>query len=916
MTTFGERLSWIFRVVFLARSMDLRSGTTTKTDNVISSTASVETENEFADTKIAVETENGDYSECVSTETSVDTDNEKHSEFDPEHSIEMDNENSQFVDSDNSVVTENGVQNEITLSSLAGMLSRLGDIMCENKHELHTSMTRLEEKIDRNQNDIYQFNNSMKIMEDKLNNSTADIARLEKNVIDQFHTVENEIGHVKNNFKNIVPQLKTDLRKDLKVELTGILKQEISFIKDTLQQEITVIVQGKNDSLRAELLDIHNSLRTELAEANESLCDEFTGINDSLRANLANNVDSNRDESLNATNDVTDESNHTNGKNSVETDSVHKNGKKSVVAAEMSAAHQEQEFTPERNGQETSPSHSAQDSGDSDSDTVRERAPERDMSFSFQVAPPDWFTDKMDRMYQNLNETSQRIYQNLNETIQRNEQSADFRYTSLKKQLESVQQQVSDNANALSRILQNRCDPKMSAPSTVGSDNTDVKRRSQSNRPVATTTTFSQQSSVCSTVKNAPPVYQTIPHLSTPSPACYPYQNAPNLARKTNLGDQSQSVLQVTCMPVPPPSHIPIAHSTSQGMSQAGGYQNQGSVNLSSGSQPSGNQGSGNQGSANQNSINQSSVNADCKPQTLKKPENVAPKFPVYNLGECFHNFITIYESILQRYGMMDEAALRLPECLSLPALSLYFSLPEGVRSNYKQTVAALRGFWPALPGVSNFDDLNENYGLPILKQGHDSIEIFAPKVCSVASEIANGDTQRFNRLAKYLLWKGLSVDVTIWMDKCYDDSITFADFYILCRRLLNDPPPRRSPSTGSSQYSYRKGSESPNWRERSSPLTQYSGSMSPNWREKNHSSFKPEQGSMTSAIQNGSSRRSSSISPSRNKTYSQCYGCREYGHHRYECPRRNISPSRRWSGRNSSNSPPRARYPRPGERY
>ena len=247
--------------------MDLRSGTTTKTDNVISSTASVETENEFADPKIAVETENGDNSECVSTETSVDTESEKHSEFDPEHSVEMDNENSQFVDSDNSVVTENGVQNEITLSSLAGMLSRLGDIIYENKsemsHDLHISMTKLEEKIDRNQNDIYQFNNSMKIMEDKLNNSTTDIARLEKNVTDQFHAVGNEIGHVKNNFKNIVPQLKTDLRKDLKVELTGILKHEISIIKDTLQQEITVIVQGKNDSLRAELLDIHNSLQTE-----------------------------------------------------------------------------------------------------------------------------------------------------------------------------------------------------------------------------------------------------------------------------------------------------------------------------------------------------------------------------------------------------------------------------------------------------------------------------------------------------------------------------------------------------------------------------------------------------------------------------------------------------------------------------
>ena len=772
--------------------MDLRSGTTTKMDNVISSTASGETENEFADTKIAVETENGDYSECVSTETSIDTDSEKHSEFDPEHSVEMDIENSQFVDSDNSVVTENGVQNEITLSSLAGMLSRLGDIMYENKremsHDLHTSMTKLEEKIDRNQNDIYQFNNSMKIMEDKLNNSSTDIARLEKNVTDQFHAVGNEIGHVKNNFKNIVPQLKTDLRKDLKVELTGILKQEISIIKDTLQQEITVIVQGKNDSLRAELLDIHNSLRTELAEANESLRGELTGINDSLRANLANNVDSNRDGLFNATNDVTDESNHKNGKNSVETDSVHKNGKKSVVTAEMSAAHQEQEFTPERNGQENSPSHSAQDSGDSDSDTVWERAPERDMFFSFQVAPPDWFTNYMSVTHHKMDSQ----YQNLSEIIQRNEQSADFRYTSLKQQIGSIQQQVNDNANAIANVeqkvddntnailsvttgfskfsatlttvqckldaLQNRCDPQMSTPSTVGSDNTDVKRRSQSNRPVATTTTLSQQLSVCSTVKNAPPVYQTIPHLSTPSPACFPYPIA--ASRQTSC--QPQSVLQVTCnMPVPPPSHIPIAHSISQGMSQAGGYQNQGSVNLSSvnqssGSQPSGNQGSRNQGSANQNSINQSSVNADCKPKTLKKPENIAPKFPVYNLGECFHNFITIFESILQRYGMMDEAALRLPECLSLPALSLYFSLPEGVRSNYKQTVAVLRQFWPALPGVSNFDDLNDNYGLPLLKQGQDSIEKFATKVCAVATSIAKDDAKRFDRLAKYLLWKGV----------------------------------------------------------------------------------------------------------------------------------------------------------------
>ena len=46
----------------------------------------------------------------------------------------------------------------------------------------------------------------------------------------------------------------------------------------------------------------------------------------------------------------------------------------------------------------------------------------------------------------------------------------------------------------------------------------------------------------------------------------------------------------------------------------------------------------------------------------------------------------------------MDEAALRLPDCLSPPALYIYLSLPEGVRSNCTQTVAALRKFWSAHP--------------------------------------------------------------------------------------------------------------------------------------------------------------------------------------------------------------------------
>ena len=324
---------------------------------------------------------------------------------------------------------------------------------------------------------------------------------------------------------------------------------------------------------------------------------------------------------------VTDDNVHKNGKNSVETDSVHKDGKSSVVTAEMSAAHQGQEFTPERNGQEKSPSHSAQESGDSDSDTVRERAPERDMSFSFQVAPPDWFTDKMDRMYQNLNETNKRIYHNLHETIQRNEQSADLRYTSLIQQMGSIQQQVNDNANAIANVeqkvddnanailsvttgfskfsdtlttvqckldaLQNRYDSNMSTPSTVGSNNTVVKS-SQSNRPVDTVSTYSQQSTVCSTV--VPEPLGSLPSIPLP----------PTLPVSYN-------------MHAPPVVNVSVARATSQVRTPPRNYQNrtagtqdslaQNFVNSSSTNQSSMLHNNGNQGFVTPSSGGSSSSN-------------------------------------------------------------------------------------------------------------------------------------------------------------------------------------------------------------------------------------------------------------------------------------------------------------------
>ena len=234
---------------------------------------------------------------------------------------------------------------------------------------------------------------------------------------------------------------------------------------------------------------------------------------------------------------------------------------------------------------------------------------------------------------------------------------------------------------------------------------------------------------------------------------------------------------------------------------------NQGFVTQGSGSSGSSNPGSGGQcpsnlGPDNQCSGTQGSVNrsAACQGQdttddsiandriTLEKPRNISIRFPVYEVGDSFHTLIAAFEAVLQWYGMMDEATLRLPECFSPLALSLYLFLPQKVWSSYTESVAVLRQFWPALPGVSNFDDLNDNYGLPLLKQGHDSIEKFATKVCAVATSIAKGDAERFDRLAKYVLWRGMSAEAHLWMDKCYDDNFTFVEFYTLCRRLSLNP--------------------------------------------------------------------------------------------------------------------------------
>ena len=185
-------------------------------------------------------------------------------------------------------------------------------------------------------------------------------------------------------------------------------------------------------------------------------------------------------------NSVVTEGDHQNGKNS-----VHRNGKSSVVTAEMSAAHQGQEFNPERNGQEKSPIHSAQESGDSHSDTVRELAPERDMSFSFRVAPPDWFTDYMSVTHNKMDSQ----YQNLCQNIQQIEQSADFRYTSLKQQIGSIQQQVNDNANGIANVEQ-KVNDNVNAIANV-----EQKFDDNANAILSVTTGFSKFSATLTTVQ-------------------------------------------------------------------------------------------------------------------------------------------------------------------------------------------------------------------------------------------------------------------------------------------------------------------------------------------------------------------------------------------------------------------------------
>ena len=291
----------------------------------------------------------------------------------------------------------------------------------------------------------------------------------------------------------------------------------------------------------------------------------------------------------------------------------------------------------------------------------------------------------------------------------------------------------------------------MLPPSTVCSDNTDVKR-SQYNQPVDTTLTYSQQSTVCSPVVLEP--LGSLPSIPLPPVLPVSYNmHAPPVVNVSVAGATSQ-------IRTPPRNYQNRTAGTqdslvqnlvnSSSTNQSSVLQNDGnqgfvtpssesssSSNPSTGGQCFSNLGPNIQSSGTQGSVNRSAV---CQGQdttvysiandrmTLEKPRNISIKFPVYEVGDSFHTFVSAFEAVLQRYGMMDEAALRLPECFSPSALALYSSLPQKVRSSYTESVAVLRQFWPALPGVSNFDDLNDNYGLPLLKQGQDSIEQFATK--------------------------------------------------------------------------------------------------------------------------------------------------------------------------------------------
>ena len=103
------------------------------------------------------------------------------------------------------------------------------------------------------------------------------------------------------------------------------------------------------------------------------------------------------------------------------------------------------------------------------------------------------------------------------------------------------------------------------------------------------------------------------------------------------------------------------------------------------------------------------------------KPKNIAPKFVMYNLGDSFHEFITQYESILTRNDLMDEAALRLPECLSALMYSMLF--PQ-IRSDFDQTIDVLKKTWCAPSDISGHMDFKGGTSILVINQRNDYVAI------------------------------------------------------------------------------------------------------------------------------------------------------------------------------------------------
>ena len=160
----------------------------------------------------------------------------------------------------------------------------------------------------------------------------------------------------------------------------------------------------------------------------------------------------------------------------------------------------------------------------------------------------------------------------------------------------------------------------------------------------------------------------------------------------------------------------------------------------------------------------------------LEKPKNLM-KMPMFDSNDSFDDFISHFESIIDRYNLHGEEVLRLPDCLHTNAFKMYATLDPAVQNDYAALKQAFSTYFRGSQGRSGHYGISG--GFPSVLQGDKSIYDFGIECQKVAYDSVRNDPAQRDIMAKTLFINGCSWDIQSFefYRRAQDPNLQFIDF-------------------------------------------------------------------------------------------------------------------------------------------